>query len=191
MSTKEKIVQTVIEMLRQNVKYEEISMTMVAEKVGIGKSTIYDYFKTKSELLIVAVYQYMNLISHELFDFDINNYNFHDALIKQLQCFLNNNITPDFALAFITDNKTLFTNEINKVEHYLLNLQNKITKRFEDIIKKGIEEQIIYINNNQNIVYVLNSIIFGAIAVQCRLNKSDKKVDIFESIYEAIVKLLN
>ena len=71
MSTKDKIVDTVIELLQQNVKYEEISMTMVAEKVGIGKSTIYDYFNTKSELLIVSVYKYINILEQDLLSFYI------------------------------------------------------------------------------------------------------------------------
>lgn len=190
MATKEKIVENVIELLRQNVKYEDISMTMLADKVGIGKSTIYDYFKTKSELLQVSVYQYMNLISNELFNFDLKDYNFHDALIKQLENFLNNNIAPDFALAFITDNKTLFTEDFNKVEEYLMNLQNMIIGRFEQIFQKGIEEKIIYINNT-NLVFVINSIIIGSIAVQCRMNQINKDIYIFEDIYQAIVKILN
>ena len=146
MSTKDKIVDTVIELLKQNIKYEEISMTMVAEKVGIGKSTIYDYFNTKSELLIVSVYKYINILEQDLLDFNLNEYNFHDAFIEQLNKFLNNNITPDFALAFITDNKTLFTDDLNKVGLYLNNIQNKISNRFIDIFQKGIEEKIIKIN---------------------------------------------
>lgn len=191
MSTKDKIVDTIIELLKQNVKYEEISMTMVAEKVGIGKSTIYDYFNTKSELLIVSVYKYINILEQDLLDFDLNEYNFHDAFIEQLNKFLNNNITPDFALAFITDNKTLFTDDLNKVGLYLNNIQNKISNRFIDIFKKGIEEKIIKINNTENIEYLLNSMILGAIAVKCKLNQENKDINIFESLYDAIVKILN
>lgn len=191
MSTKDKIVDTVIELLKQNVKYEEISMTMVAEKVGIGKSTIYDYFNTKSELLIVSVYKYINILEQDLLDFNLNEYNFHDAFIEQLNKFLNNNITPDFALAFITDNKTLFTDDLNKVGLYLNNIQNKISNRFIDIFQKGIEEKIIKINNTENIEYLLNSMILGAIAVKCKLNKENKDINIFESLYDAIVKILN
>lgn len=191
MSTKDKIVDTVIELLKQNVKYEEISMTMVAEKVGIGKSTIYDYFNTKSELLIVSVYKYINILEQDLLDFNLNEYNFHDAFIEQLNKFLNNNITPDFALAFITDNKTLFTDDLNKVGLYLNNIQNKISNRFIDIFQKGIEEKIIKINNTENIEYLLNSMILGAIAVKCKLNQENKDINIFESLYDAIVKILN
>lgn len=191
MSTKDKIVDTVIELLKQNVKYEEISMTMVAEKVGIGKSTIYDYFNTKSELLIVSVYKYINILEQDLLDFDLNEYNFHDAFIEQLNKFLNNNITPDFALAFITDNKTLFTDDLNKVGLYLNNIQNKISNRFIDIFQKGIEEKIIKINNTENIEYLLNSMILGTIAVKCKLNQENKDINIFESLYDAIVKILN
>ena len=191
MSTKDKIVDTVIELLKQNVKYEEISMTMVAEKVGIGKSTIYDYFNTKSELLIVSVYKYINILEQDLLDFNLNEYNFHDAFIEQLNKFLNNNITPDFALAFITDNKTLFTDDLNKVGLYLNNIQNKISNRFIDIFQKGIEEKIIKINNTENIEYLLNSMILGAVAVKCKLNQEKKDINIFESLYDAIVKILN
>ena len=191
MSTKDKIVDTVIELLKQNIKYEEISMTMVAEKVGIGKSTIYDYFNTKSELLIVSVYKYINILEQDLLDFNLNEYNFHDAFIEQLNKFLNNNITPDFALAFITDNKTLFTDDLNKVGLYLNNIQNKISNRFIDIFQKGIEEKIIKINNTENIEYLLNSMILGAIAVKCKLNQENKDINIFESLYDAIVKILN
>lgn len=191
MSTKDKIVDTVIELLKQNVKYEEISMTMVAEKVGIGKSTIYDYFNTKSELLIVSVYKYINILEQDLLSFNLNEYNFHDAFIEQLNKFLNNNITPDFALAFITDNKTLFTDDLNKVGLYLNNIQNKISNRFIDIFQKGIEEKIIKINNTENIEYLLNSMILGAIAVKCKLNQENKDINIFESLYDAIVKILN
>lgn len=191
MSTKDKIVDTVIELLKQNIKYEEISMTMVAEKVGIGKSTIYDYFNTKSELLIVSVYKYINILEQDLLDFNLNEYNFHDAFIEQLNKFLNNNITPDFALAFITDNKTLFTDDLNKVGLYLNNIQKKISNRFIDIFQKGIEEEIIKINNTENIEYLLNSMILGAIAVKCKLNQENKDINIFESLYDAIVKILN
>lgn len=191
MSTKDKIVDTVIELLKQNVKYEEISMTMVAEKVGIGKSTIYDYFNTKSELLIVSVYKYINILEQDLLSFNLNEYNFHDAFIEQLNKFLNNNITPDFALAFITDNKTLFTDDLNKVGLYLNNIQKKISNRFIDIFQKGIEEKIIKINNTENIEYLLNSMILGAIAVKCKLNQENKDINIFESLYDAIVKILN
>lgn len=191
MSTKDRIVDKVIELLQQNVKYEEISMTMVADKVGIGKSTIYDYFNTKSELLIASVYKYMILLEEKLLDFDLNDYNFHDAFIKQLNNFLNNNITPEFALAFITDQKTLFTDDLNKVDIYLQNIQNKITNRFKEIFIKGIEEKIITINETENITYLLNSMILGAVVVQYRIKQEDENINIFESLYNAIVKIFN
>lgn len=190
MNTKEKIVTTVVEMLKQNVKYEDISMALVAEKVGIGKSTIYEYFNSKSELLLYCTEKLVDQLVHDLFDFDLNQYTFHDALIKQLQCFLKYNISPYYAVPFITENKTLFTDEFDKVEEFLIELQNKISGRFSLIFKKGIEENIIKHIDNKYVFYVLNSIIFSSVAIHTYL-KENEKAEFFETVFEVIVKVLN
>ena len=51
-TTKEKIIDTVTQLLSNNVGFDEISMSSLAMEVGIGKSTIYEYFTSKVELFI-------------------------------------------------------------------------------------------------------------------------------------------
>lgn len=56
---RELILDTVIEMIKEG-KADTISMSKIANRANIGKSTIYEYFETKEELMSLALKKLIN-----------------------------------------------------------------------------------------------------------------------------------
>ncbi|MBE0700534.1 MAG: TetR family transcriptional regulator, partial [Acholeplasmataceae bacterium] len=50
-STKDKILGVVIEYIKNDTSYEKITLSKVAKSANIGKSTVYEYFGSKDELI--------------------------------------------------------------------------------------------------------------------------------------------
>ena len=55
MNRKDEILEAVINVFQQEGFSTDLKLSQIAEKVNIGKSTIYEYFKTKDEIYKEAI----------------------------------------------------------------------------------------------------------------------------------------
>ncbi len=190
MSTKEKIIDIVVEMLKNNISYDNISMNKVAEKAGIGKSTIYEYFDSKNDLLAIATEELANTIISGTKQFDISKYDFHEAFVKQISLLLGLKIYRNFAFNFFQINHDYLNDKKEMVQNCLIMLSEDLKIRFMTIFTKGILNNIIKENLfNQNSL-MLKNIIIGTL-ISCDEHQEVSNEMIAEKLYNAIVKILN
>ena len=81
---KTKIIDAFMQLACENPNLQEISVKLIAEKAGIGKGTVYEYFDSKDEIIKDAVELIIDkMFVHYLVD-DYDNLNFEDALMKYI-----------------------------------------------------------------------------------------------------------
>ena len=56
--------------------YNETSMNQIAQKVGIGKSTIYDYFSSKDEIILLLLDEPLGEVRSRAEEIDCRDWNF-------------------------------------------------------------------------------------------------------------------
>ncbi|HTU10786.1 MAG TPA: TetR/AcrR family transcriptional regulator [Allosphingosinicella sp.] len=66
----------------QELGYDRASMSLISQKVGGSKATLYGYFKSKEELLMACLYADINEQSDQLMDTMLRAPNFREGLIQ-------------------------------------------------------------------------------------------------------------
>ena len=161
---------------------------MVAEKTGIGKSTIYEHFESKNDLLSSSTLKLADCIINETSSFDINEYNFKDSFIKQIIALLNLRHLKNFAFEFFKNNHNYLTEKKDIFERCLNNITSVLKERFTLILDKGVKENLIIKEKYYSEANMIKSLIIGAI-VSNKNEQEDEKLSI--EVYNTLIKLCN
>jgi AcrR family transcriptional regulator len=190
--TKDKIIQVLVEHIKQGTNLNDVSLSKIAQEAEIGKSTVYEHFKNKEEM-ISSTYAY---------------------LLKKYECILLENIPMlDFKTAFITqinrilcvmmDAKSIMDAIMNiqldgiptlKLEHQNLmeHIQVQMNTRFTEIMQLGIVEQKINLSNVTPFTkHIIQALISGLLLqyVKKEIDLTDE--GICELVFEQVIKVLN
>ena len=187
-STKDKIIEIVIELLKNNVSFDDISMNKVAENVGIGKSTIYEYFESKNDLLSSATLRLADCIISDTSSFDIDKYNFKESFIRQILALLKLREYKNFAFEFFKNNHNYLTEKKEVFAERLKKITDVLKDRFTIILDKGITEKLIIKDNYYGETNMIKSLIIGAI-VSNQNEQEDENLSV--DVYNTILKLCN
>jgi len=115
--------------------FHETSMREIAEAAGLGKSTLYDYFKTKDEILIYFFEDQINDLTEAVQRIALQNIP-ADERLRQIM---------EVHLEFLQANKSLFMKLSLEAQRLKLESQKKIQKKryaYQDLIRGLIEEGI-------------------------------------------------
>lgn len=189
LSTKEKIITTVTKMLTNNISFDEISMSALAQEVGIGKSTIYDYFISKAELFKVAIQNLVEQIFSDIREFDISKYTFKDAFINQMIKFYELKQYKSFGVNFVQNNQQYIIEENKEIIECIEEMKNIFRLRFISIFEKGILEGTINPTNSTELSFLVNILIQGSVVCSDVEEDMDNKMKA-EYIYNGIIKIL-
>jgi len=117
--------------------FHESSMRQIAEEAGMGKSTIYDYFSSKEEILLFFVEEEMDSVHVEAARIAAKNIQASEKLSKILNS-LWEYLKQHQAMA------ALFTREVSRLSE---NATRRVRMRrlkyrsiLQDVIQQGIEE---------------------------------------------------
>jgi AcrR family transcriptional regulator len=115
--------------------YNETSMREIAQATGLGKSTLYDYFASKEEILITFVVEevrYMTIEAEKILSLDLSAAEkFRRILLKQL----------DYMLA----NKLLYLKVSFEIQRLSFESQQVIQKHrhaYQDMLSRLVQEGI-------------------------------------------------
>jgi AcrR family transcriptional regulator len=123
-----KIVQTFVEK-----GFQETSMREIADAAGIGKSTLYDYFKTKDDILIYFFEDQLNDLTEAAQRIAIQDISADERLSQVMKVHLE----------YLQANKSLFMNLSLEAQRLKVESQKKIQDRrhaFQDLVRGLIEE---------------------------------------------------
>ncbi len=115
--------------------FQETSMREIAEAAGIGKSTLYDYFKTKDEILVFVFEEELNDLTSHAQRIALQNIS-ADERIKQVM---------EMHLEFLVENKNLFMRLTFEAQRLKLESQKRIQNgryAYQDLLRGLIEEGI-------------------------------------------------
>jgi AcrR family transcriptional regulator len=197
MGRKEEILDALIEMFSSHGINNNFTMKELAEKVNIGKSTIYEYFDTKDELLHQAVCRIVETGIEQIYSLQItDDENFEISFKKELQFLFNlsinsahllNLVNPDFENIMPMEYKSEMKTQVNQVRsHY--------DKRFSDIFQKGIDEGVLKGDNILTKNLMISSLIVGSIIrianSTFKLNKQDLK-EYVDAVYVTVLRIAN
>ena len=170
---KESIYSEVLSMLNDRVDYKSITLLEVANRCGMGKSTIYEYFSSKDEMIFNSMIYYLNsmikFFSQESFEVT----SFHASLrtyIKAVMISMKGNFWMVMPWTF-TDSYSSFLLEEDAtiVDEMLKKCQQIVYSLFSAIIEKGQEEGLFSYAGERSKKFAYNALIMS---ISEKINKN-------------------
>lgn len=115
--------------------FQETSMREIAEAAGLGKSTLYDYFKTKDDILLYFFEDQLNDLTETAQQIAMQN-KAADQRLRQI---------TQMHMEFLQANKSLFMKMSLEIQRLKLESQKKIQEKrhaYQDLIRALIDEGI-------------------------------------------------
>lgn len=115
--------------------FQETSMREIAEVAGLGKSTLYDYFKTKDEILVYFFEDQLNDMTEEAQKIAMQNLPADKRLRQVMEAYIEN----------LQANKNLFMKLTVESQRLKLESQKQIQEKrhaYQDLIRALIDEGI-------------------------------------------------
>lgn len=194
MSRRDEILDAVISKFQEEGFSTDLTISQIANQVDIGKSTIYEYFKTKDDVFKEALYKISNDNVEEIINIEgIEKMNFEEAFKTQFRLILEVScrsrlIYQVFSKDFIHRMPVSIREELKQ---QMDDTKEIIEKRFVLIFIKGVEENLLTISRDPVNILIFSSLIVGAIL---RYSSSDQEVPLslfVDKIYDTILKLGN
>lgn len=185
----------VIDLIKRGANIYLVTVSEIAKASGVGKGTIYEYFRTKEEVISKAIlYNMKREVEHAIERVEQKN-NFKDRYYEALEIIVEN-----FDNKFSTINLLLSTGNFNELYEYMIDEKHLIaayTSRIESIIDRlllmGYEEGIITIEESQ---YYKRIVIISSIAGFINyINNRERYLDIdtqkaMDLCYKMVIKAL-
>ncbi|MCR5080462.1 MAG: TetR/AcrR family transcriptional regulator [Treponema sp.] len=177
--TKEKIISSAFSFYNW-INLEKISLSMIAERVGITKAAIYKHFKSKDELDFTM----RDRIYSDFYEIikDESHYGDHSAIIKEIIKMMINKKQYIFYLVSNTFNFNF--------DDFVLNLQKKGTYVLEDLFSK--DGKVLNWNLYKNVIFIGGCLLFYLCAlnmtcIKKNITLTEKEIDEFAEKLTAFV----
>lgn len=168
---KQLIFKEVLAMLNAGTEYKAITLAEVAKRCKMGKSTIYEYFTSKDEMIYNAIIFYINKML-KFFSSSFKISTFEPSLkiwIKAMMVCMKSNKWMLLPWTFNTYASYLNAEDSARASDLLGKSQTIIIKLLTAICKKGVAEGYIVDDNEQSIEYVY----YGAIGILAKYVTED------------------
>jgi AcrR family transcriptional regulator len=187
-TTKDKILAAVVSYIKEGMT-DQISLAKIANDAVIGKSTVYEYFKSKEEM-IEETYQYLLSTYESILLKDLEDMSFKGAFIEQLE---RNLIVMEDAATIMDMLMNHHAEQFYKfgksLEPQVLELQQKIKKRFEDILYLGVVEGVILKRIPKPYDgYVIQAIMTGLLFQYVNHKMEISRDQLLELIYQEVLR---
>lgn len=190
--TKDKIIQVLVEHIKQGNNLNDISLSKVAQEAEIGKSTVYEHFKNKEEM-ISSTYAYLLNKYHGILLEDMPMTTFKASFIAQIKRILCVMSDAKSVMDAIMNTQMESMPSLN-LEHQKLmeNIQNEMSVRFTTIMKLGVQTNEIEIQNTTPFARNIIQALISGILLQYVKGEMDIDDDgVCELIYQQVLKALS
>ncbi len=194
MNRKDEILAAVISKFKEDGFSTDLTISQIAKIVDIGKSTIYEYFKTKDDVFKEALLKISNDSIEDIINIEnIDEMGFEEAFKAQfkktLEVSINSKMVHQiFSKDFMHRMPMSIRDELKQnMEATRMLIRN----RFILIFQKGVEGKQMAIDPTPTSNLIYSSLIIGAI-IRYSNSKFDITIDEFtDEIYKTIIKLAN
>lgn len=191
MSTKDKILSAVIAHIKEGDNLEQITISKIAAEAEIGKSTVYEHFNSKEDMVSET---YLYLLNHyeTILLSDIQNMNFKRAFIEQIEkiLFVMKDAKIIMNAIMNIDQESLF-HQGKQIEIHAAEIRDKMKERFTSIFKLGIIEGIIKPKLPKPYTeHVVQALISGLLFQYINQAIDITVEELFELIYEQALEIV-
>jgi len=194
LNRKDQILDVVIKKFVQDGFSSELTITEIAKSCDIGKSTVYEYFKSKDDVIKEALLKMSGINTERVINIDnIENMKFEEAFKIQIKVLYE--IASESRMIFEVFSKD-FKNHLPQTSKEELvgkvcEIKEIIEQRFILIMIKGYSEGLITMDQDILSVNVLSGLVIGSM-----LRYTDSEVDMdldkfVNKVYEAVLKVGN
>ena len=197
MSRKTEILDALIEIFRNQGVSGDFTMSQLAHQVNIGKSTIYEYFSNKDEVVQQAIIRVMEESIKRIKASELTDGSFEEMLKNEMLTileiavesrFLFNLITPGLNHLLPPECRKELTDEMKTVMEFY-------QTRYFQIFMKGVEEGELKAEYLQENGMLIASLITGSIMRYANANidlQDDLDIHLYvDKVYRAIKKICN
>lgn len=159
---KELIYEEVLGMLNDRVDYKSITLSEVAKRCGMGKSTIYEYFVSKDEMVFNSIIFYLNrMIKFFANGFKVTTFRTSlKTFIKAIIITMKANFWMVMPWTFLDNYAPFLTEEdADTITEMLYKSKEVIMALFTHICEKGEEEGTLFKIDDISIGFAYNGII--------------------------------
>jgi AcrR family transcriptional regulator len=189
-TTKDKILDATISYIKQEPNLSQVSISDIATKADIGKSTVYEYFENKNALIEEA-YSYLLDKYQRILLIDINDKDFKNALMDQLSRILDvmEDVKGIMEVIMNAHSEMSFL-RYDQCSIKIQIIQDKMTERFNHIFSIGVESGEIHPSNRPYANHIVQALISG-LMFQYVDNKIDIKRDaLIKLIYQEMIRII-
>ena len=197
LARKDEILDALIAIFRKQGIESDFTMSQLAKEVNIGKSTIYEYFKTKDEVLQQAIIRVVDEAVDSIHNREVIEGDFEKQFKSELYTlfniafnsrFLLNLITPGFKRQMKENHRREMTDKVQGISKFY-------KARFMSIFMKGVME-----NKLNPVLLEENNLVVTSMVIGSIMNLANANVEIADNlnvneyiskVYVAIVKLCN
>ena len=197
MARKDQILDALVEIFRTQGIGADFTISQLATKVNIGKSTIYEYFKTKDELLQEAVCRVVDKSIETIKNHKLTDSNFEAQFKSELSNlfeialnsrFLFNLITPNFKNVMPDEHREMMTEKIKSVSVFY-------QERFQTVFMKGIQEELLNPVQVAQSQMIISSLVIGSIVrlANAKMELEENMIieNYIDQVYKTIIKISN
>ncbi len=189
---KEAVLNAVLEHLNSPTSGEKLTISNIAQKIDIGKSTIYEYFESKEDMITSALMLLMEKYEDALLDWEtFAGLTFKEAFLTHYRKLLDlseeNRMLQEFThhpdVALLPEHKKkLLMKKMRKT-------MDAFQARMMEIFQKGVDEGTLNGSIDQTRRQSIESLIFGSVFAYCDPFNDWDAQSTAEDVYRCIVKL--
>ena len=194
MNRKEQIIESVISKFKRDGFSTDLTITEIAKSVDIGKSTVYEYFKSKDDVIKEALLRMSDTNTDKIINIEnIENMKFEEAFKVQLKVLFK--IASESRMMFEVFSKD-FQNQLPPAiqGELMIKMQEVkvlVEQRFILIMIKGVNEGLIKVDEDPLNINIISGLVIGSML---RFSDSDTNLDLDkfgDKVYEALLKVAN
>lgn len=198
MARKDEILDALIDIFRTKGVGSDFTISELAKKVNIGKSTIYEYFSTKDDIMKESIYRVIETSVSSVFEKqNIKHDSFEIAFKEEMKFIIGLALNSKFLFAFITPEfkQQLPEHMRADIMERMQSVANHYEKTFRDIFLKGVEEGVLSKDN-----LLINSLLVSSLITGSVMRLGNAKTDTFDqldideyidALFNAAVKISN
>lgn len=185
-ATKDRIIEVAIHNIKSMGQISNLTMASLAQDANIGKSTIYEYFKSKKEVVKEAITKIVECYTSGFLRLKLTT--FEDSFFSHMQ-YLMDSIEECWSFARVINRENKSIKVISEETMKLICKSQEIyIKRMMEIFHLGFLENKIK-NDITSDDYVIMGLLNGIFGLYGSKQIQDQKEEIIKNLYRTILKI--
>lgn len=165
--------------------FHETSMREIAEAAGLGKSTLYDYFKTKDEILVYFFEDQLNDLTNEAQEVALQNLSADKRLRQVMEIYIESlQANKNLFLKLTQESQRLKPQSQKQVQEKRYAYQDLVRALIDEGIREGIFRKVNSLLAARLLISGMSSVIYGTRSTGTPQEMLRETLDIFFKGFE-------